>query len=258
MRNYVKRATVVFVLLLALVPAVSGQSSSAKAAKDTKANAAVDDVEQLLSRYILALGGVELFKHKTRIVRGRVEMSESPNPGTFEIYEKLPVKSMLVVNTPGGQLLGASDGDKHWLQTPWGGMKTFGGGGINVLAQAGKEKGFKWRNAFSSSSLKGRATIDGREMIVMAATPNGGEPMLYYFDAETFLLRKTELARRAVAGEGNRLRGIYLDSYATVDGVKYPALFRQVYTQYTLTFRATEIKHDMPINDLLFESPNGK
>lgn len=258
MSNYVKSITGVLVLLLALVPAVSGQSSSAKVAKGVKANATVDDVEQLLSRYILALGGVELFEHRTRIVRGRVEMSESPNPGTFEIYEKLPGKSMLVVNMPGGQLLGATDGDKHWLQTAWGGTKTSANRGINLLAHASKGKDFKWRSSFSSSSLKGRTTINGREMIVLAATPLVGEPMLYYFDAQTFLLRKTELARRAVAGEENRLRAVYLDSYATVDGVKYPAVFRQVYTQYTLTFRATEIKHDMPINDLLFESPNGK
>jgi hypothetical protein len=40
-----------------------------------------------------------------------------------------------------------------------------------------------------------------------------------------------------------------------VDGVKVPALFRQITAEYTLTFRVTEVKHNVPINDVLFESP---
>jgi hypothetical protein len=62
-----------------------------------------------------------------------------------------------------------------------------------------------------------------------------------------------------VAGSGGeRLLGVYYDSYATVDGVKVPALFRQVYTSFTLTFMVTEVKHNVTISDALFRDPNAK
>jgi hypothetical protein len=253
MSNPLKRTAAALALLLALAAAASGQRAGAKPKESGEDSG--DAVERLLERYVLAQGGVALAGVRTLVMRGRVEMSESPLPGTFEIYGKFPGKSMFVVTAPGGQVLGASDGDKHWLQTPWGAMKTSSGGGIDLMAQAAKGKGFKWRDAFASSSLKGRAKIDGREMVVLAATPHKGEAMLLYFDAETFLLRKTELVRRVAESEENVLKAVYLDSYATVDGVKEPALFRHVFTQYTLTFRATEIRHNVPLNDVLFESP---
>lgn len=259
MSHHFKRTTAALVILLALVPAAPGQAGRAQSSRLAKAKEsgkeAGDAVERLLERYMMAQGGIALAGVKTLVMRGRVEMSESPLPGTFEVYEKFPGKAMFVVNAPGGQLLGGSDGSKRWLQTPWGAMKTSSGGGIDLLAEAAKGKNFRWRNAFSTSSLKGRVKIDGREMIVLAATPHNGEPMLLYFDAETFLLRKTEAVRRAPAGEENFLQAVYLDSYATVDGVKEPALFRHVFPGYTLTFRATEIRHNVPLNDVLFESP---
>ncbi len=43
-----------------------------------------------------------------------------------------------------------------------------------------------------------------------------------------------------------------------MDGVKVPVGFRQIYTDFTLTFIVTEVKHDVPIEDLMFESPKGR
>lgn len=278
MRYLVKNTVAVFVILLALFSPSFGQNAggasprvrqvslkSARAPRSehatpdaAKMNEPVDEVEQLLDLYMLAQGGLALFKLKTRIVRGRVEMSESPIPGTFESYEKSPDKSMMVVNAPGGQFLAASDGSRRWLQTPWGSTKTVAAvGGMRLLEQAAKGKGFKWRNAFSSATLKGRAMVEGHETIVLAATPQGGEPLVIYFDAETNLLRKIELARPPAEG-GEYMKAAYFDSYATVDGVKVPALIRQVYTTFTLTFRATEVRHNVNIDDALFSNPGGK
>src|ERR1044071_4565951 len=47
-----------------------------------------DEVDRLLERNSLATGGPLASNIKSRITRGRVEMSESPVPGTFESYEK--------------------------------------------------------------------------------------------------------------------------------------------------------------------------
>jgi len=261
-----KNRTSLLVILLALHTAAPGQSLHAGATKGAKVKESADklkgsgdEVEQLLQRYVLAQGGVALFGLRTRVIRGRVELSESPLPGTFESYSKGLSKELTVVNAPMGQFITAKDKGSRWQQAPWGTATAVGFGGEEaLLEQAANGKGFKWRNAFSASRLKGRATVDGREMIVLAATPKGRKPMLMYFDAETYLLRKQEPDRAAGGWQDDLLRAIYFDSYATVDGVKVPVLVRVVATDFTFTFRVTEVRHNVYIDDALFRSPEGK
>jgi hypothetical protein len=258
MTNLLKKTATLLVLLFTLVPAAPAQRLRASAG--AKAKGSVDEVEQLLTRYVLAQGGVALFKLRTRITRGRVELSESPVAGTFESYSKGRDKEMSIVNAPIGQFISATDGDSHWRQAPWGAATKVGfGGGENILKDAGKGNGsYKFRDAFSAARLKGRATVDGREMVVLAATPKGDKPVLMYFDAETHLLRKEEPDRAAGGWGDDPLKAIYIDSYATVDGVKVPALFRIVTNEFTLTFRVTEVRHNVEIDDALFRGPAGK
>lgn len=261
MRKHLKNTAALFVLLLAVVPAAPGQSRRAGADGGAKAKDSGDEVERLLERHVLAQGGVALFKVRTRITRGRVDMSESPVPGSFESYAKAPDMEMSIINAPLGQFIIANDGVSRWQQSPWGAATKvgLGGGSGSLVLQAGKGKGgFRWRNAFTASRLKGRAKVDGREMIVLAATEKGGQPMLMYFDAETYLLRKQEPDRAAGAKVDKEFKAVYIDSYGTVDGVKVPALFRLVAEEFTLTFRVTEVRHNVIIDDGLFRSPGGK
>jgi hypothetical protein len=245
------------------VHASAGAKPSGGAArKEAVDKEAADEVEQLLVRNVLASGGAAVFKVRTRIVRGRVDLSVSPVPGTFESYEKAPDMEMSIINAPIGQYISATDGVSRWRQAPWGAATSVGlGGGEGFLKEAAKSKGdFKFRNVFAASRLKGRARVDGREMIVLAATPKGeqGKPVLMYFDAETYLLRKQEPDRAGGGWGETTLKAVYIDSYATVDGVKVPALFRVETKDFTLTFRATEVKHNVRIDDRLFTNPEGK
>jgi hypothetical protein len=266
MRNLLKNTAALLVLLLALATAAPGKSPRAAAKErarpkeSVKAKEAVDEVEQLLVRNVLAEGGAAIFKVRTRTVRGRVELSTSPLPGNFESYQKAPDMEMSIINAPIGQYISATDGVSRWRQTPWGAATTAGlGGSVSYLKEAAKSRGgFKFRNVFAASRLKGRAKVDGREMVVLAVTPKGGRPSLLYFDAGTYLLRMMEPDRAAGGWDGIPLKAIYIDSYAAVDGVKLAALFRIVTEQFTMTFRVTEVKHNGNIADALFRNPEGK
>jgi len=227
---------------------------SARAGSQT----AVDEVERLLDIWELAQGGAALNNIRTRVVRGHITMSDSNLTGTFEKYMKTPRKVMLVANTPRGQLIEASDGGRRWLQTPWGGSASAGDGEEALARATSGRRAARWREYFSAAALKGREFLDGREMIVLAATPHGRPPMLWHFDARTGLLRKLAFINPDAGSGGERLLGVYYDSYATVDGVKVPALFRQVYTNFTLTFMVTETTHNVSIDDALFRDPNKK
>ena len=227
---------------------------SAAEEESQKSGAYPDEVDKLLGRHALAQGDVAARAIKSRIMRGRVEMSESPLPGTFESYEKEPDKKLNVLNAPAGQFLLGRDGNKRWRQSPWGFDTQMLGG--EEGAKDGP-RGQLWRKYFSSASIRGRALVEGRETVVLAATPKGERPVLIYFDAKTWLILKQEFAPHAAQSE-NEMKAVYIDRYSVVDGVSVPTFFRQVYTNYTLTFRIYEVKHNVPIDDALFRDPNGK
>ena len=220
----------------------------------------MDEVEQLFDRFFLASGGITNLVVKTRIMRGNVEMSNNGLSVGFESYEKMPKRSLIVINAPAGQFLQASDGGKKWIKSPWAGvMAAPNAGGDDFLSRGGtsEAKGFRWRSLFSSARVKGRASVEGRPAVVLAATPLGGEPRLMYFDVESGMIVKMEFGRTA-GGKPSDLKALYLDSYATVDGIKVPVIFRHQFDDMTMTFRVYEVKHDVKIDDALFRDPNGK
>lgn len=235
--------------------------SSAKFAaadKNLKASAGDQEVERILLRNLMARGGIAITKIKTRIVRGRVEMSESPVPGSYELYEKVPGKKMEILNAPMGQIIYTADAESRWSRLPWGTAVSLGGvegepdgGGSSDLSV------LKWRKYFSSAKVRGRAVFDGREMVVLDATPRGERLVHMYFDAETWLVRKLDFSPPAERQE-NEFKSLIIDRYDVVDGVKLPTVFRQVYTHFTLTYRIVEVKHNVPIDDALFRDPNVK
>lgn len=270
-----KRTLAVITLTLAAFNAAHAQDARRAAASNTparaksgakfaasdkspKASAGDEEVERLLLRNVMALGGVAFAKIKTRIVRGRVEMSESPIPGTYELYEKLPGRKMEVLNAPIGQFIYTTDAGSRWGQSPLSAAFSLGRGEDKADGDgAPGSPAFNWRRFFSSARVGGRAVLDGREMVVLDATPKGGRPVVMYFDAETWLLRKQDFSPPAERQE-NEFKSVVIDRYDVVDGVKVPTIFRQIYTHFTLTFRIYEVKHNVPIDDHLFRDPNGK
>lgn len=264
-----KRTSAAILLALALSAAAAAQTLASKtkparlrkaAAERGAKPAAADEVEQLFDRFFLASGGVANLVVRTRIMRGNVELSNVGVTVGFESYEKMPKKSLIVINAPAGQFLQASDAGKKWIKSPWAGVTAApDAGGDDFLSRGGASgaKGFKWRNLFSSVRVKGRASVEGRPAVVLAATPLGSEPRLIYFDVESGMIVKMEFGR-AAGGKQSDLKALHLDSYATVDGIKVPVIFRQQFDDMTMTFRVYEVKHDVKIDDALFAAPGGK
>jgi hypothetical protein len=264
-----KRISAAILLTLALSAAAGAQTlaSKTKPARVSKpaaergakpAAAAADEVEQIFDRYFLAQGGIATFAVKTRIMRGNVETSNTGMTLGFEAYEKMPKKFMIVITGPGGQFIQASDAGKKWVNSPWGGVTAAPrAGGDDFLNRTGGAGSFKWRSLFSSVRVKGRGAAGGRPAVVLAATPLGGEPSLMYFDAESGMLARIEYGP-AAGGKKGDLKALHIDSYATVDGIKVPAIFRHEFYDMTMTFRVYEIKHDVKIDDALFAAPKAK
>jgi hypothetical protein len=50
---------------------------------------------------------------------------------------------------------------------------------------------------------------------------------------------------------------VYLEDVRDVAGIKQPFVVRQVTQQFTIVFRLSEVKYNVPLDDAIFKRPGG-
>ncbi len=205
-------------------------------------------LEQILERYIQAVGGCEAFEELvTRVTRARV-VTDLPtwDPPVYEVdtlivYVKTPNKYVVIQRTPRGTIVEGFDGETAWKQDIQG--KTFDLGLWN--------KRSKWlvdlhyplllMDYFPDMTFRCKGVLEGRPVYVVDTDDDRAHAL--YFDVETGLLLRLGFHHE-----------IY--DYREIDGVKIP--FRIVYSRKggSSTFILNSVEHNIPINDSLFVMPD--
>lgn len=225
--------------------------------------AVVDDngalIERILEKNVKAQGGrAALSQINTRIMRGTVEHSRADAPGKFESYTKWPNKSLVLIDAPGlGQFIEAFDGNDGWMQTPFTGTLAMDDK-VNDLLRDNAEQRFavRYRDYFASTSYRGEGLVGARQVHIVEATPPGQWPRTLYFDKHNGQLLRMDMQRRGA--KGAVFSTVYFDSFAKVDGVMLPVNIRQVFDTFTMTFKLYEVKHNVHIDDSMFDKPKSK
>jgi hypothetical protein len=90
-----------------------------------QAQSALPTADQVLEKYITAVGGREAMEKVTsRVSTGTVEIPEMGAAGTITISEKAPNKSLAVFEIAGmGQVRQGSDGTAAWEDSPVSGVR---------------------------------------------------------------------------------------------------------------------------------------
>src|SRR5436309_6973690 len=117
-----KRSLPLILLLLSL-PALGAQDRQPPLSTEpaaTQATETAPTVDQVLDRYVQALGGKAALQRLTRrIVRGTFTSADLQADGTFEIYAKAPNKQLLILQAAGfGTFRQGFDGTAAWEQQP--------------------------------------------------------------------------------------------------------------------------------------------
>jgi Photosynthetic reaction centre cytochrome C subunit len=204
-------------------------------------------VEEILARYLQAVGGTNASSTKTLFMKGTRVASQNRNAST-EITLSLPDKLLTVVG-PVRQILSGDDG---WV---------LNGNNLQTLAGIGEgrrnlEAIYRVVKVIASPGLQlaGVEKIDGRDMWVIAQTI-GEKSVTYDFDAETGLLRRrTTITHTAALPLPEQ---IDFEDYRDVDGVKVPFIIRNSHidSYYGWTSTFTEIKRNVPVDEKLFTKP---
>jgi outer membrane lipoprotein-sorting protein len=221
------------------------------------ASAVVPSIDQILDKYIQALGGADALSKLTSYSGTGTSTTfgqDKANPA--EIHAKAPDKFVTIVHQREGDMVRTYDGHDAWVVLPLTVTGEYqltasaaeGGKLDGELAFPGNIKGFltNWKVSYP-------ANIDGKDVNVVQGSGPLGFIATFYFDKQTGLL--TRMVRYANSAVGRVPTQIDFSDYRPVAGVMMP--FKRTYgwvsgrEEYTLT----EIKPNVPVDDAKFVKP---
>jgi carboxyl-terminal processing protease len=194
-------------------------------------------VTSILEHAVAASGGKSAFdKLKNRVSTGTVELTALGMTATFEMLERQPNSSSLIVEAPGlGTMQKTFDGKRAWLQDPLQGFISLGG----IAQEIARENAIfnrqgRLNELYSHAVLIGKETIDNKQVYVVRM---GLEK--WYFEVESGLLVR----------KGN----VFYDDYREVDGVKLPFKIREeVIPGAAALYSLKSVKHNVAIDEAKF------
>lgn len=241
--------TVLIMLALATCAFAQGQTPS-------KADAPMPSVDQVLDKYVQALGGkAAIEKLTSREGKGTFEIPAVGASGTLQTFEKAPNKKSAVIDIPGfGTVQQGFDGTAGWAVDPQNGMRDQTGAELAATKlESDFHRDIKLKQLYPKITVKGKDKVGDKDAIVLEATPTEGAVEQWYFDSTTGLLLRTDTEREGP--QGKMPVQLFIDQYKEVDGVKIPAVVHQVTPMFTINIKIDEIKHNVPVEDSKFVKP---
>ena len=215
--------------------------------------------DQVLERYVEAVGGRKaLESHTSYVIKGTLEMVNANIKGTTEIWAAAPNRLAAITDLGGiGRISQIYDGSRAWAADPFTGSRELTGiEAVQIRRQAQFNADLKWRELWKSVELvDAPAPVGGRPVYVVKLTPKDGEghPVTNFYDAETFLLVRTETVIETPQATTPSVTT--LSDYRTVGGVKMPFRTEQELANVLLRIIFTEVTFDVKIDDAKFAKP---
>lgn len=254
-----RKILVTLLLTLAAVGVVRAQGEQPKQNVKAPAAPVVPTVDQIIDKYVQAVGGKEAFgKLSSRVRKGTLEIVGTPIKGATETYEKGPNKKMTKTTLPDmGSIQQGYDGKSGWRLDPNTGLNDARGGELADLAFDSEfNREIRMKELYPSLEFKGVQKVNGRDAYLLLGTPAGQEPEKLYFDTQSGLLVRQDVVHET-AGDKATFE-VYFDDYREVDGVKIAFAERQSAPEFVITIKYQSVQHNIPIDDAIFSKPPRK
>ncbi len=214
-------------------------------------------VDQILDKYIQALGGAEaLAKLTSYTAKGDTLLYDASRRDPTEIFAKAPGKLATIVHEREGDQIRTADGRDAWVVLPATVVRQFSWTegaleGAKLDGQLAFPGGIK--QFFDTWRVSYPATIDGREVYVLQGSRKSGFFATFYFDKQTGLL--TRMVRYANSAVGRVPTQIDFSDYRPVAGVMMP--FKRIFGWVSGREECvlTEIQPNVSVDDSKFANP---
>ena len=211
----------------------------------------------LVERYIEAAGGrPALEKLKTRVTKGKMEVTAMGVSGDLEIRAKSPNKQVSAVDLAGlGAMREGYDGTVAWSAAPGMGIRNKTGGELaRVQRTMVFPRELKILETYERMEVKGSAKILGADVWVVEGSSKGSKPDRLFFDQKSGFLVREESTVDTLVGE--MTFQIDMLDYRDVDGVKVPFLIKIPKPETMgLQIKVEKVVHNVEVPDSDFSKP---
>jgi len=215
---------------------------------------ALPAVDEILERYLRALGGAQaLDKITTRTRKGSVDVSSAH--GSFELYEAVPNKSLLLGSMPPplGSVQQGFDGSNGWVKNQNGVFDMSGDGRVQAERESAFYGDIYLKDQFKTMSVTGREWLDGRELYVVEGTRPDGQVERLFFEVQSGLLIRRQW--QTATYFGGLPRATDFDDYRKVGNVRLPFLIRKARGGNIFLQTISEYELNVKIDDSKFKKP---
>jgi hypothetical protein len=238
------------------VPFVAGEGSPTQEAVGISAGK-LPSSEQILQKYIAAVGGVKAIQGMTTLVANGTATDSGGRKFPFDIYAKPPDKRLLIRHQPGRDVPFGYNGNDGWLMDIAGDFRLMRS---EELDEYKLEDIFYFpmrvREMVSPLQVEGIANISGRDSYVLSGRTRILPLVKLYFGKESGLLvRVLEHIDSAV---GPYPTQVDIADYRNAGGLQIP--FRWTLGQINteggpIVYRVDHVEQNVPVADSKFHEP---
>jgi len=231
------------------------------------AKPALPAVDQILAKYVQALGGdAAIRKVTSRVITGTQFIPTGPGgtvptPAAVERSQRAPNLAVTTYRAPTYAISQGFDGTTAWSQDQAGRVTE----PVTVdVARAARSADFyeplNLKRQYAQLTVRGIEKVNGRDAYLVVGIPQGDKPESLYFDTQTgLLLRKQTVLPTPI---GDSPYQVDFDDYRdTGSGVKFPFLMRMTPANSRTelapeaTLRVSSVKDNTPIEESKFVKP---
>jgi zinc protease len=224
-----------------------------------EAKVALPTVDQILSKYVDALGGEQAIRKITSLVITGTQFIPTgpggtvPTPAMVERYLKAPNFSVTIYRTPMYAISQGFDGKTAWSQDQMGRVtEAVTLDNQRAMRAADFYEPLNLKPQYAQMRVRGIEKVSDRDAYVVVGVPREDTPEWLYFDTQTgLLLRKQTVLPTPI---GNSPFRMDFDDYRDIgSGVKFPFLIHmnpanpRTELAPEATLRVTKVEANRPI-----------
>ncbi|HEX8881848.1 MAG TPA: c-type cytochrome [Candidatus Acidoferrum sp.] len=236
-----------------MITAEEPRREAADAAKAGELKPVFPPADQLLDKYISAIGGAEaLQKVASRVEKGTLTAFGGQH-FPVDVYSKAPDKRLSVMHLPNGDSLTGFDGTQGWLSVP--GRVHRMTAAENAAARVDADLYFPLhvKTLFEKFRVNAGEKIDGHDTYLVVGLKEGQPPLRLYFDKESGLLLR--LVRYAETALGRNPTQIDYADYRQANGLKIPFQWTLSRPGNQFTIQVEQLEQNVPVDDAKFTPP---
>ena len=233
-------------------PIIAAEESPNQEAGEDAAKSTLPPAEQLLDKYLAAVGGADALKKVTsRVETGAASFAGQSVP--IDLYAKAPDKRLSAVHMKDGDSLTAFDGQQGWLSVPT--RTHMMSAAENSAARIDADFYFpiNIKTLYEKFRVEAGEKIDGHDTYLVIGRTEGQPPLRLYLDTQSGLLLR--LVRYAETPLGRNPTQIDYADYRESGGVKIPFRWTLARPGNRFTIQITDVKQNVAIDDGKFAPP---